>query len=90
MVELDKKLRITKEKGIHFRSMIKFNQICKSHSVTILVQKQSNKKEALSSNTLDILMLCILKGDEISIKIFGENESSVQAALNEFIHAFAS
>ena len=90
MIELNKSFIITQEKGIHFRSVAKFTKICQAHDVQVILRKEESRKTAESSNTMGILLLGIIKGDNVNFNIKGVCEESVKGAAQAFKIAFAS
>jgi phosphotransferase system HPr (HPr) family protein len=90
MFELNNTLTITERKGLHFRAMLTFNEICKLHDVEVVLNKEGTDKQASSSNTMGILLLGIAKGDSVIFCIKGTSQDAVESANRDFSAKFAS
>ena len=90
MFELNKTFVVTQEKGIHFRSMVKIKEICTTHDVDLVIRKESTQKQAEFANTMGVLLLCILQGDEVKFSIAGKSQNSVDLAAESLKLAFAT
>lgn len=74
--------KILATEGLHARPAKALVKLLKSHNSQVFLQKGEQKGDAHS--ILQILSLCILYQDEITIEVNGEDEENTFCELNQF------
>ena len=76
---------ITDEVGIHARPVGLLVQEAKKFSSTIMFVK--GEKSAKATSLMKLMGMGIVKGDEVTIQVEGDDEDAAAAAIEEFMKA---
>lgn len=76
---------ITDNEGIHARPAGEFVKMAKSVASTVKVVKLADGKEADAKKIFALMSLAVKKGQEITVRVEGEDEESAAAALETFL-----
>ena len=84
-MELEKTFPITHKYGLHARASTKFVELAQQFQATVLVARGDDPSEVDGKSVLGILTLGIQLGDEICLKIAGDDAEAAMSALGELI-----